>query len=101
MPDVYKRQAIPSAAEMELLACPQAKVSYSLSKGVGNGPVSYTHLRKKGILRLNNALKSALSHQQNIFEGMNIRDVYKRQVHSLGKSQAAVWQDTDQDDNLG
>jgi len=29
--------------------------------------------RKMGILRLNNALKSALSHQQNIFEGMNIR----------------------------
>lgn len=29
--------------------------------------------RKKGILRFNNALKSALSHQQNIFEGMNIR----------------------------
>lgn len=29
--------------------------------------------RKKGILRLNNALKSAISHQQNIFEGMNIR----------------------------
>ena len=32
-----------------------------------------TDNRKKGILRLNNALKSALSHQQNIFEGMNIR----------------------------
>ena len=29
--------------------------------------------RKKGLLRLNNALKSALSHQQNVFEGMNIR----------------------------
>lgn len=29
--------------------------------------------RRKGILRLNNALKSAISHQQNIFEGMNIR----------------------------
>lgn len=29
--------------------------------------------RKKGILRLNNALKAAISHQQNIFEGMNIR----------------------------
>ena len=29
--------------------------------------------RKKGIIRLNNALKSALAHQQNIFEGMNIR----------------------------
>ena len=29
--------------------------------------------RKKKILRLNNALKSALSNQQNIFEGMNIR----------------------------
>ena len=32
-----------------------------------------TDNRRKGILRLNNALKSALSHQQNIFEGMNIR----------------------------
>lgn len=29
--------------------------------------------RKNGIIRLNNAFKSALSHQQNIFEGMNIR----------------------------
>ena len=29
--------------------------------------------RKNGILRLSNALKSAISHQQNIFEGMNIR----------------------------
>ena len=29
--------------------------------------------RRKGIIRLNNALKSALAHQQNIFEGMNIR----------------------------
>ena len=29
--------------------------------------------RHKGLIRLNNALKSVLSHQQNIFEGMNIR----------------------------
>ncbi len=29
--------------------------------------------RRKGIIRLNNALKAAISHQQNIFEGMNIR----------------------------
>ena len=29
--------------------------------------------RKNGIIRLSNALKSAISHQQNIFEGMNIR----------------------------
>lgn len=29
--------------------------------------------RRKGIIRLNNAIKSVLSHQQNIFEGMNIR----------------------------
>ena len=29
--------------------------------------------RRKGLLRFNNALKSALSHQQNMFEGMNIR----------------------------
>lgn len=29
--------------------------------------------RRQGIIRLSNALKSAISHQQNIFEGMNIR----------------------------
>ena len=29
--------------------------------------------RRKGIIRLNNALKSVISHQQNVFEGMNIR----------------------------
>ena len=29
--------------------------------------------RKQGIIRLSNALKSAISQQQNIFEGMNIR----------------------------
>ena len=29
--------------------------------------------RKNGIIRLSNAVKSAISHQQNIFEGMNIR----------------------------
>jgi len=29
--------------------------------------------RRKGIIRLSNALKSAISHQQNIFEGLNIR----------------------------
>jgi 1-deoxy-D-xylulose-5-phosphate synthase len=29
--------------------------------------------RRKGIIRLNNAIKAAISHQQNIFEGMNIR----------------------------
>ncbi len=29
--------------------------------------------RRKGIIRLNNAIKSALAQQQNLFEGMNIR----------------------------
>ena len=29
--------------------------------------------RRKGMIRLSNALKSAISHKQNIFEGMNIR----------------------------
>ncbi len=29
--------------------------------------------RRNGIIRLTNAIKSAISHQQNIFEGMNIR----------------------------
>ena len=29
--------------------------------------------RRNGIIRLSNAVKSAISHQQNVFEGMNIR----------------------------
>ena len=29
--------------------------------------------RKKGLIRLTNAMKSAISHQQNIFDGMNIK----------------------------
>ena len=29
--------------------------------------------RRNGIIRLSNAMKSAISHQQNVFEGMNIR----------------------------
>ena len=29
--------------------------------------------RRKGLIRLSNAIKSAISHQQNIFEGMDIR----------------------------
>jgi len=29
--------------------------------------------RRKGLIRLNNALKSAINHQQNIFEGLDIR----------------------------
>ena len=29
--------------------------------------------RRHGLIRFNNALKSAISHQQNVFEGMNIR----------------------------
>ena len=31
--------AIPNAAEIELLACPHVKVSYSLSRGLGNGQI--------------------------------------------------------------
>ncbi len=29
--------------------------------------------RRRGLIRLNNAIKSAISHEQNIFEGLNIR----------------------------
>jgi 1-deoxy-D-xylulose-5-phosphate synthase len=29
--------------------------------------------RRQGLIRLSNAIKSAISHQQNIFEGMNVR----------------------------
>ena len=39
--------------------------------------------RRKGIIRLNNALKSALAHQQNIFEGMNIRYIGPYDGHNV------------------
>ena len=38
-----------------------------------NGKGMLNDDRKKGIIRFTNALKSAISHQQNVFEGMNIR----------------------------
>lgn len=41
--------------------------SWLYSKGLMNDD------RKKGIQRLSNAIKSAIAHQQNIFDGMNIR----------------------------
>ena len=41
--------------------------SWLHSKGLMNDD------RKKGIQRLSNAIKSAIAHQQNIFDGMNIR----------------------------
>ena len=39
--------------------------------------------RRKGLIRLNNALKSALAHQQNIFEGMNIRYIGPYDGHNV------------------
>ena len=41
--------------------------------------------RRKGIIRLSNALKSAISHQQNIFEGMNIRYFGPFDGHNVGE----------------
>ena len=41
--------------------------------------------RKKGLIRLSNALKSAISHQQNIFEGMNIRYFGPFDGHNVGE----------------
>lgn len=40
--------------------------------------------RRKGLIRLSNALKSAISHQQNIFEGMNIRYFGPFDGHNIG-----------------
>ncbi len=48
------------------------KLRYKVAKWLhSNGMLDDN--RRKGIIRLSNALKSAISHQQNIFEGMNIR----------------------------
>ena len=41
--------------------------------------------RKKGLIRLSNALKSAISHQQNIFDGMNIRYFGPFDGHNVGE----------------
>ena len=52
----------------ETYNCVRVKVSQWLrSKGL------LKEDRRKGLIRLTNAIKSAISHQQNIFEGMNIR----------------------------
>ena len=51
---------------------PYNKLRYKAAKWLhSNGMLDDN--RRKGIIRLSNALKSAISHQQNIFEGMNIR----------------------------
>ncbi len=41
--------------------------------------------RKKGLIRLSNAVKSAISHQQNVFDGMNIRYFGPFDGHNIGE----------------
>jgi 1-deoxy-D-xylulose-5-phosphate synthase len=48
------------------------KIVFKTSQWLRNKGV-LTEERRKAAIRLSNSLKSALSHQQNIFEGMNIR----------------------------
>lgn len=48
------------------------KIRFKLSRWL-NAKGYLNDDRRKGIIRLSNALKSAISHQQNIFEGLNIR----------------------------
>ena len=45
---------------------------YKLSNWLGRRGMM-SDARRHGLIRLNNALKSAISHQQNVFEGLNIR----------------------------
>lgn len=48
------------------------KVRYKVSKWLREKGMLEDD-RRNGIIRLTNAIKSAISHQQNVFEGMNIR----------------------------
>lgn len=48
------------------------KVRYKVSKWLREKGMLEDD-RRNGLIRLTNAIKSAISHQQNIFEGMNIR----------------------------
>ncbi len=48
------------------------KIRFQLTKWL-NSKGYLNDDRRYGLIRLNNALKSAISHQQNIFEGLNIR----------------------------
>jgi 1-deoxy-D-xylulose-5-phosphate synthase len=41
--------------------------------------------RRRGLIRLTNALKSAISHQQNVFEGMDIRYFGPFDGHNIGE----------------
>jgi len=41
--------------------------------------------RRKGLIRLSNAVKSAISHQQNIFDGLNIRYFGPFDGHNVGE----------------
>ena len=49
LPLPFAATAMPKAAEIELLACPQANVSYSLSAGLGNGqmPCSFRFVQNR------------------------------------------------------
>lgn len=48
------------------------KIRYILSETLDRWGI-LTEERKKSLIRFNNSLKSVLTHQQNVFEGMNIR----------------------------
>ena len=50
-PVFFAATAMPSAAEMELEACPHVNVSYSLSRGEGNGrsPFSLRLVQKQSL----------------------------------------------------
>ena len=52
LPVFFAASAIPSAAEIELEACPQTKLSYSLSNGDGKGiiPFSLRLVQKRSFL---------------------------------------------------
>ena len=64
----------PLESEYDTFTCGHASNSISAALGMAvAAQLNGDDDRRKGIIRLNNALKSALSHQQNIFEGMNIR----------------------------
>lgn len=59
-------------------------IRYKISRWlVGQGMLNDD--RKKSIIRFTNAIKSAIAHQQNIFEGMNIRYFGPYDGHNVGE----------------
>ena len=65
--------AMPSGCSMNIMMKELPERTFDVGIAEGHAVTFSGGMAKDGLIRLSNAIKSAISHQQNIFEGMNIR----------------------------